>query len=451
MRSLFIAAWLAVAAPAAAQQTLPVIRSSASTIDVRIGEASRFRWDLSPAARPDVIPAYLVNGRPQRVTVITDVDSIAFQVEEGGRYDFIIQKGDTANYLQIHGQRLVPAPGVVADRISLVANPERVCYDERKTPYLNVDLIVRNGMEKEIRTTELRAFVLNPEGELLERRVAREPIELLGPGRQVGAMRESLVYNPFMFSSVRPDSRIRFEMHFADPALPPAEVTVETRSCVTRTRLVLPLAGRIAVFDGHDVLSHHRRYYGYLGRVARERGWIDNFQRFGLDLMVVDAQGRSHRGEGTRNEDWLSWEHPVRAAGAGIVVAVHNEQPDNDVIGSENLWTQRSAVENEMTMAGNYVLIDHGGGEFSLASHLRAGSVRVRAGDRVAAGEVIALVGNSGASLGPHLHYELRTGWGLRDIRGLPAYFHDLTVMGTGEGSEGRPVLVNTGDVIVTR
>ena len=126
-------------------------------------------------------------------------------------------------------------------------------------------------------------------------------------------------------------------------------------------------------------------------------------------------------------------------------------QPDNDQIGSENLWTQRSLAENEMSPSGNYVLIDHGNGEFSLGSHLRAGSVRVRPGQRVAAGEVVAEVGNSGSSLGPHLHYELRTGWGVRGVRGLPAYFHDLTVLGTGEGSRGRPVLVNTGDILIAR
>ena len=42
---------------------------------------------------------------------------------------------------------------------------------------------------------------------------------------------------------------------------------------------------------------------------------------------------------------------------------------------------------------GNYVLIDHGGGEMSCASHLKRGSARVKKGDRVQAGQVIAQIG----------------------------------------------------------
>lgn len=450
MRSLLVSAALLVATAAAAQQDPPVIRSNVSIIDVRNGEASRFRWELTPSERPDVIRAGLIDGRAHRVTVVTDVDSIAFLVEEGKRYDFIVQKGDTASHIQIVGERFVPPPGIVRGQVTLTANPERVCFDERRTPYLNFDLILRNGTEREIRVQEMRAFVLGPAGELLERRVIRQPLELAGPGRQVGALREGLLYNPFTFGSVRPDSRIRYEVHLATPDAAPVEVTVQPQPCVTRTRLVLPVAGRVAVFDGHEVLSHHRRT-GYLGAGYRELGMNDNFQRFALDLVRIDSAGREFTGDGKRNEDHLIWGQPVRAAGDGVVVAMHNQQPDNDVVGSESLWTQRSLAENEMTTAGNYVLIDHGGGEFSLTSHLRFGSVRVGVGDRVRAGDVIGEAGNSGSSLGPHVHYELRTGWGVRGIHGLPAYFHDLTVLGTGEGGDGRPVLVNTGDVLLAR
>jgi hypothetical protein len=451
MRLLTLAAALLIAGPAAAQQELPVIRSNVPIIDVRNGDVSRLRWDLMPEAKPDVIPADLIDGRPHRVAVITDVDSISFMVEEGGHYELVVQKGETVNHIRIVGRRLVPSPGVVAGEITLAANPERVCYDERRLPYLNFDLIVRNGLERQVEVTEVRAFVLNARGEMMERRVAaQQTLALLGSSREVSAFREALLFNPFTFHSVRPDSRIRYEVHFAGKETGSVDHTIETETCRTRARLVLPLAGRIAVFSGHDILSHHRRS-GYLGQWARNLGMTDNFQRFGLDLVVVDARGRAYNGEGTRNEDWLGWGQPVRAAGAGTVVAVRNEHPDNDLIGSENRWTQRSLAEDEMAPSGNYVLIDHGRGEFSLTSHLRSGSVRVRKGDRVNAGDVIAQVGNSGASLHPHVHYELRTGWGVRSIRALPAYFHDVTVIGTGEGGRRNRIRVNMGDVLLTR
>ena len=120
-------------------------------------------------------------------------------------------------------------------------------------------------------------------------------------------------------------------------------------------------------------------------------------------------------------------------------------------MGVENLWTDRNIVANEMSPSGNYVLIDHGNGEFTLSAHVRQGSVRVKKGDRVKAGDVIAEVGNSGSSLGPHLHFEVRTGFGMKGIRSLPPYFYDVEVLGTGESGKKAAVQINTGDILIVR
>ncbi|NLL92308.1 MAG: M23 family metallopeptidase [Ruminococcaceae bacterium] len=57
---------------------------------------------------------------------------------------------------------------------------------------------------------------------------------------------------------------------------------------------------------------------------------------------------------------------------------------------------------------GNYVLIDHGWGLSSLYAHILNGSIKVKRGQRVTAGEVICRMNNSGYSAGTHLHFELR-------------------------------------------
>jgi hypothetical protein len=49
----------------------------------------------------------------------------------------------------------------------------------------------------------------------------------------------------------------------------------------------------------------------------------------------------------------------------------------------------------------------------------------------------------------PHLHYELRTGWGVKGVRSLPPYFHDLDILGLVPSKEARPV--GTGDVLLPR
>ena len=75
------------------------------------------------------------------------------------------------------------------------------------------------------------------------------------------------------------------------------------------------------------------------------------------------------------------------------------------------------------TIAGNHVIVDLGGGHFALWAHLRPGSLRVKVGDHVKRGQVLGLVGNSGNSSEPHLHFQVMDGPSSLGSEGVPYAF----------------------------
>ena len=81
-------------------------------------------------------------------------------------------------------------------------------------------------------------------------------------------------------------------------------------------------------------------------------------------------------------------------------------------------------LAEELAVRGNMVIIDHGGGVFSGYAHLSA--LHVTAGQTVTGGDVIGLVGTTGLSTGPHLHWEMAVAGvlvdGLRWLDGTQGY-----------------------------
>jgi len=72
---------------------------------------------------------------------------------------------------------------------------------------------------------------------------------------------------------------------------------------------------------------------------------------------------------------------------------------------------------------GNHVRIDHGFGYTTLYAHMSKTNVKV--GSEVKRGEIIGYVGNTGKSVGPHLHYEVRKND--KPVNPINFYFSDLT------------------------
>jgi murein DD-endopeptidase MepM/ murein hydrolase activator NlpD len=117
------------------------------------------------------------------------------------------------------------------------------------------------------------------------------------------------------------------------------------------------------------------------------------------------------------------------APAAGTVVRAHDRERDH--------WSRTSPaamcyllVEGMVRellgpgrILGNHLVLDLGGGVYAALAHLRRGSVRVRPGDRVAAGQPLAECGNSGNSSEPHLHFQLMDHPSVLLAAGLPLRF----------------------------
>lgn len=182
----------------------------------------------------------------------------------------------------------------------------------------------------------------------------------------------------------------------------------------TRTNLRLP------VEEAFDVLWGGRT-------VAQNYHAVDSNQRFAIDFLIM-RKGRTHRGNGTRNEDYFCFGKPIVAPGAGTVVEVITDLADNEP-------GQRNAEHG----TGNRVVLAHGKSEYSVLAHLRQGSTHVKVGDKVRAGDRLGECGNSGNSSEAHLHYQLQDGPAFGASSGLPVQFLDY--LADGElVSRGEPI-----------
>ncbi|MEU2675641.1 M23 family metallopeptidase [Streptomyces sp. NPDC007107] len=82
---------------------------------------------------------------------------------------------------------------------------------------------------------------------------------------------------------------------------------------------------------------------------------------------------------------------------------------------------------------GNRVVLDLGDGTYAAYAHVLRGSLQVRAGDTVRAGQRIARCGNSGNSTEPHVHFQLMDHPDLDRARGIPFRWRGIGVPANGE------------------
>lgn len=143
----------------------------------------------------------------------------------------------------------------------------------------------------------------------------------------------------------------------------------------------LPFYGKWKVMQGHN------------GEYTHKEDW-----QYAWDFIVVEENDSQFNNNGDFPHDYFCYGKSVLAPSSGVVVAVIHDIPDND-IGKLNLYDNW----------GNSVIIKHAEYLYSSLNHLKPGSINIKEGDNVKAGQKIGEVGNSGRSAYPHLHFQFQS------------------------------------------
>lgn len=142
------------------------------------------------------------------------------------------------------------------------------------------------------------------------------------------------------------------------------------------------------------------------------------FDLVGLDAATGRAMGRSRWAFVTGRvaaHEFHGWSRPVLAPHSGQVIAVHDGEPDRRRLRPlidfpAGLLIRPYRYRNRIElMTGNHVVLATAAGHVLLA-HLQQNSISVQPGQEVRAGARVASVGNSGNSMGPHLHLQVMDG-----------------------------------------
>ncbi|NOW94804.1 M23 family metallopeptidase [Mucilaginibacter sp. SG564] len=165
-------------------------------------------------------------------------------------------------------------------------------------------------------------------------------------------------------------------------------------------------------------LTGHRRVFYTIDGTGRLPG------RFAIDFIKLDNNGQyaAHNADTIRN--WYGYGNDVLAVSDGVVASVRNNFPESSTLSGY----QSPPVENA---TGNYISIKIGNNQFVFYEHLKPGSIKVKPGQKVKRGEVIASLGFTGQTTGPHLHLHIATKDSPLGAEGIPFEFEHFKLSGS--------------------
>ncbi|MCX6344713.1 MAG: M23 family metallopeptidase [Armatimonadetes bacterium] len=280
---------------------------------------------------------------------------------------------------------------------------------------------IRKTLEGRIGAKERLASIF---GEMSVNAHSLSDSETVGPGQSAIIHLSAALYLHYVGTERIDSLEIKICCEGADER-PTASLQIPLSFQGNKIKYSCPLKGNLKISNIAMNYLHHRQSHS---------------QEFGMDILEVRPNGDGRLSTCVKDgssdlQDYYTYRKPVVAAADGAVVEVADGYPEEETVSPAN-WS--AAVSSEVigklaktiglrnAGGGNYIVLQHAVDEFSFYAHLSEHSMMVNVGDRVRAGQVIALAGSTGNSSEPHLHFQLMDSKDFLTANGLPVMFQDI-------------------------
>lgn len=214
----------------------------------------------------------------------------------------------------------------------------------------------------------------------------------------------------------------RITFHFADKTTRQPSTVLGRRVAVQAgppVALGPPLCSGpwVAVYNPLWQRGHRRTYYAVENGsdgAARIPG------RYAVDWIKVNADGELARDDKDKVNHWFGYGAKVLAVADSVVAATRDGLPESATLSDAHPDTD----------AGNFIALELGQNRYAVYEHLKPGSIRVKPGERVTRGQVIAALGFTGHSTGPHLHFHVADAASPLGAEGRPFVLDSFRLLG---------------------
>lgn len=167
-------------------------------------------------------------------------------------------------------------------------------------------------------------------------------------------------------------------------------------------------------------LPFNNTWYVEYGGLTKKtsHSWDIISQRYAYDFEIR-KNNLPYHDDYKSKENYYSYNEEIICPCDGFVIDIKNEYDDTKII--EN----RPVICDIDDPRGNFITIKHENGESSTICHIKKDSFKVSIGDIVKEGEVLARVGNSGNTQGPHIHFQVQEGNDFYNSKGIIITFKD--------------------------